>query len=152
MTKEEAIKKAVQFSNFLQLHPEWNNNKEVVLAAVQKSGWALEHASDEFRKDKEVILSAIANDRWSIRYSLLKGYQDFDEIVEKEGENFLFSCWDNLDEFVRIHVANHPDFLPNLEQIKIRLEDCSEEVQQVYQLRQDEWLSKMEENKLRNNI
>lgn len=33
-------------------------DKDVVMAAVQSAGWALEYASDEFKADKEVIMAA----------------------------------------------------------------------------------------------
>jgi hypothetical protein len=41
---------------------EMRGDKQVVLAAVIKDGWALQFASEEFRGDKEVVLVAIEND------------------------------------------------------------------------------------------
>ncbi len=38
---------------------------------------------------------AVKNDVDSCQYFLLKDYQTFDEIIEKEVESFLFSCWNN---------------------------------------------------------
>lgn len=87
-----------------------------------------------------------------LQYSTLKGYQNFDEIVKKEGEDFLFSCWNNIDWKTRLCVANHPNYLPTLKQIKAGLNDDVIKVKDVYQLRQDEWISKMEGNKLEDNI
>ncbi len=128
------------------------NDKEIVLAAVRQDGSTLYYASDELRQDKEVVLAATVNDvNACFYYSLLEGYQDFDEIVEKEGEGFLLSCCNNKDYKTRLQVANHPNFLPTLEQIERGLKDKDEEINQVYQLRQYEWLAKIEENKLRKN-
>ncbi len=56
---------------------------------------------------------------------LLKGYQSFEEILEKEGEVFLFSCWNSKDWEVRLEVANHQNFLPTLEQILIGMNSIS---------------------------
>ncbi len=53
--------------------------------------------------------------------SRLKGYQSFDEIVEKEVKHFFLSCWKNELVSIRIRVANHPNFIPTIEQIKIGL-------------------------------
>lgn len=72
---------------------------------------------------------AIRNNSRFCEYSLLEGYQNFDKIIEKEGEEFLFSCWI----------------------IKIGLKG-KEEIKQIYKLRKDEWVAKIEENKLKNII
>ncbi len=58
----------------------------------------------------------------------------------------MFSCWNNRNGGVRLQFANHPNFLPSVEQIKIGLKDDTYEVKQIYKLRQDEWLAKLEEN------
>jgi len=34
-------------------------DKEIVLTAVKKSGYALEHADESFKKDKEIVLAAV---------------------------------------------------------------------------------------------
>ena len=177
MTKEEALIKVKEHYWFLRERPEWNNDKEVAVAAVQKNGWNLEYASnklkndkeivlnavqqwggalqfasDELKNDKDIILTAVASDIDACDYSLLEGYQNFDDIAEKEGETFLFSCWNSDDDAIRLRVANHPNFLPTLEQLEIGLEDEGDEVQEIYRLRKDEWLAKIEENKLRNTV
>ncbi len=154
MTREEVLVAAKKNWQFLRKNPEWNNDKEIVMASVKQFKWALEFASDELKNDKEIILAAIVNYSNACKWSLLEGYQDFNEIVEKEGEDFLFSCWDNKDVQIRMQVANHPDFIPTLEQIENKLNDNEDYsfIKEIYQLRQDEWISKIEENKLRNTL
>lgn len=50
----------------------------------------------------------------------------------------MFSCWNNQIDRVRLQVANHPKFLPTLDQMEIGLQDSDNEVKEIYQLRQDE--------------
>ncbi len=94
-----------------------NNNKEVVLAAVQQ------YASDLIKKDKNMCLMSIRNNDNACKFFLLEGYKSFNEIVEKEGEDFLFSCCNNQIWKIRLQVANHQNFLPTPEQIAIGLKD-----------------------------
>lgn len=60
----------------------------------------------------------------------------------------------NIDNWkIRLQVTNHPNYFPTLEKIKIGLNDEYDEVKNpTYQLRQDEWFAKIEENKLRSTI
>lgn len=109
--------------------------------AVQNNCTSIQDMSYKLKKDKEIILIEVKND-------ILECYKTFEEIVEKEGEEFLFSCWNNEEWQTRLQVANHPNFLPTLEQIEIGLKNWHGEVKEIYQLRQDEWLAKIEENKL----
>ena len=37
------------------------NNKDVVLAAVQRYGFALQYASDDMKNDQEVVMAAVQN-------------------------------------------------------------------------------------------
>ena len=131
---------------------ELRNDKEIVMAAIKQDGEVLEYASNELRKDKEFILQVVAISTYACKYSLLEGYKNFNEVVEKEGEEFLFSCWNNKEAKTRLQVANHPNFLPTEEQIEVGLKDQRVGVKEVYQLRKEEWMAKMEENKLRNNL
>ncbi len=146
----EAIKQYSGSIEFASMN--LRNDKEVVLAASREYGLGLFFASADLKKDKELILEIAKVNKYTCKYSLLKGYQTFEEIVEKEGEEFLFSCWNNLSVEVRLMVANHPKFIPTKEQIEIGIKDRNSETRQVYQLRQDEWLAKIEENKLRNSV
>ena len=40
-------------------------DKEIVLAAVQQDGIALEYAAEELRADKEVVLAAVIENRYA---------------------------------------------------------------------------------------
>lgn len=153
------------------------NDHEVVLSAVRQYGESIGYASYALKDDKEIALEAILQDPCAFRYlssrlkgdkniilkvakkdssllyhATLKGYQSFDEIVEKEGEAFFLSCWNNKDWKTRLQVAKHHNFLPTVEQIEIGLQDHSKEVSSVYELRKDEWFGKLEELKLQSMI
>lgn len=67
---------------------------------------------------------------------------------KKEGEGFLFYCWDSHSNSIRLQVANHPNFIPTIDQMEIRLQDENEKIKQIYQLRQSEWCAKIEEIQL----
>ncbi len=60
--------------------------------------------------------------------------------------------WNNLECETRLRVANHTNFFTTVEQIEIGLKDEDGEVKEIYKLRRDEWIARMEENKLRNTI
>lgn len=113
---------------------------------------ALKWASRELKNNKEIIIKATANDTNACRFSLLDGYQNFDEILEKEGESFFFSCWNNRNWDITLEITNHINFLPTLDQIEFILKNTDNEITQIYRLRKDEWLAKMEENKLKNTL
>jgi hypothetical protein len=48
---------------------EMRGDKEVVLAAVMQDDRALQFASDEMRGDKEVVLAAVMQDGWPLRFA-----------------------------------------------------------------------------------
>ena len=48
--KEYTIKKAKINFEFSHNHPEWSNDKDVVLAAIQQDWWAFQYASGGLRK------------------------------------------------------------------------------------------------------
>ena len=39
--------------------PHLKNDREVVIEALKRSGWALEHASDELRRERDIVLGAV---------------------------------------------------------------------------------------------
>ena len=47
-------------------------DKEVVLAAVQKNGLALEHASRRLRADREVVLTAVEQNDRALKFAPLR--------------------------------------------------------------------------------
>ena len=54
-------------SDVTQPLPELRAYRDVVLAAVQKSGEALEYASDDLKADKEVVLAAVQQEGDALR-------------------------------------------------------------------------------------
>lgn len=102
------------------------------------------------RSDRDIILKVgCKNMNLISHYSLLKGYQTFEEIVEKEGESFLFSCWNNEDRSANLIIANHQNFIPTIEQYKKVMEDFDIRLKRVFEIRKEEWLAKWEENALK---
>ena len=66
---------------FLQYASEkLKDDREIVLAAVTKSGSALEFASDKLKDDKEIVLTAVTNRGYSLQYASTK-LKDDKEIV-----------------------------------------------------------------------
>ena len=44
-------------------------DREEMLKAVKKDGWALEYASDTLKADREVVLEAVRNDGDALKYA-----------------------------------------------------------------------------------
>lgn len=128
---------------------ELKNNKALVLKLLPYHGYILEYVSDELKKDKEVVLLATQYCSYASKFSLLIGYQNFDEIVEKEGEDFLFSCINNNVWYTRHLIVKHPNFYPNEATIGILLKDKSVDVLEIVKLRILDWFAKVEENKIK---
>lgn len=85
---KEAVLAGIQrdgrlFRNFDSL----KGDKEVVLAAVQSYGWALQYASKELRGDREVVLVAVKNFGGALRYAS-KELKEDREIVLTAVQNF----------------------------------------------------------------
>ena len=57
----------------------WRNNREIVLAAVQQDGTALEYASDIHKNDKDIVLVAVQNTGSGLKYAAeaLKDDEEF---------------------------------------------------------------------------
>ena len=51
---------------------------------MQHDGRALQYASYWLKNDKKIVLAAVIDSSLACCHSLLKGYQTFGEIVEKE--------------------------------------------------------------------
>ena len=73
-------KKALESGVSLSRYPSAQNNKELVLVAVNKKGTELFHASDELKGDKEVVMAAVSNDGDALA-SARGGLNDDKEIV-----------------------------------------------------------------------
>lgn len=137
MTQQEVIEKVKINNLFLYYHPEWNDNKVVVIEAVKANGLSLSYASKNLRNNKEIILESVKNDSMAAIYSLLEGYQTFDDIIEKEGEDFLFSCYKNNYAKTAIQVANHPNFNPNKEQMNYGLQHINSKIRKAYEIKKE---------------
>ena len=46
-----------------------SNDRDEVLAAVKKDGWALGDADESLKKDKEIVMTAVKNDERAIEYA-----------------------------------------------------------------------------------
>eukprot|EP00971_Amphidinium_carterae_P109745 2174031-Amphidinium_carterae.1 len=44
-------------------------DRDVVLAAVQKNGYALQYATEALRDDREVVLAAVQENGWALQYA-----------------------------------------------------------------------------------
>lgn len=137
--------------DFIKLLENNKNNRLLFLSAVKEDGYYLQYASNELRKDKEIILYAAIHDIYAIEYSLLEGYQTFEEVIEKEGKSFFFSCWNNKSDLIKLRVAKDSEYSPTTEQIKEGLQFV-DYVSEIYELRKDEWIAKIEGNTLRKEI
>ena len=56
-------------------------DKEVVMAAVYKDGWALRNASDELKNDKEVVMIAVAQNGRALDYASKKLKEDREVVM-----------------------------------------------------------------------
>jgi hypothetical protein len=100
------------------------NDKEVVLAAVNQCGWALEHASAELRNDKEVVLAAVNQNGWALRYASQELQNDKEVVlaaVTKHGsalenaseelqnnkEVCLVAVWQNKQSYEDLNESMH---------------------------------------------
>ena len=59
MTKKQAIAKVREdYSNLRDLK-KYHNDRDVVMAAVETDGWALQYATEELKADKEIVTVAV---------------------------------------------------------------------------------------------
>jgi uncharacterized protein YoaH (UPF0181 family) len=54
------------------------HDKDVAMAAVAQSGWALEHAAPELRKDRDVAMAAVARTGYALQYAAAELRKDKD--------------------------------------------------------------------------
>ncbi len=71
ITFEEALQRVQEDGRQLaSLNPEFQNNFDIVLAAVQQNGWwALRHASERLKNDPEVVLAAVKQNGIALFYA-----------------------------------------------------------------------------------
>ena len=58
---------------------ELKNDREMVLAAVNKNGAYLRYVSDEFKNDREIVTAAISKEPSAIKYASEKLQIEFDQ-------------------------------------------------------------------------
>eukprot|EP00546_Thalassionema_frauenfeldii_P013586 CAMPEP_0178916832 /NCGR_PEP_ID=MMETSP0786-20121207/12887_1 /TAXON_ID=186022 /ORGANISM="Thalassionema frauenfeldii, Strain CCMP 1798" /LENGTH=393 /DNA_ID=CAMNT_0020590269 /DNA_START=232 /DNA_END=1413 /DNA_ORIENTATION=- len=92
---------------------ELKNDKEVVLAAIQRTGEALEHASLELRNDKQVAIAAVENQPRAIEFASTKLKNDKELIliaVAKDGLALEYASLElrNNKQVAMTAVANEP--------------------------------------------
>lgn len=121
-------------------------NRKFIAKAIKKNALVYMHIQEEFKTDRELFLEAVRDNSQVCQFTTVSKYKNFKTLVKEEGEVFLFSCFKNKDFTTRILVANHPNFIPTLEQMEIGLQDKSDKVRDIYKLRQNEWNSKRENN------
>lgn len=143
-------------------------DRDFVLAAVQQNGWMLEFADANLKKDKDVVLAAVQQNKAIFDYlsrelgsicNVIKikypdyGYEEDKYLTKCESVKYLHdeisksSCFGNFELKIMKHISNAPYFLPSLELIDKGLK--SEETKKIFESRQDEWIAKIEEEKLK---
>ena len=95
----------------LKYAPEFQDDFEIVLSAVEIDGMALEFASDRLRKDKEVVQSAVKSESLALQWAGAKWKKDYETIllaVSKSGDaiQFLSKQWRNNIDIVRVAVRS----------------------------------------------
>ncbi len=75
-----------------KMKPEFRDNKEIVMAAVQVDGTVLQFASDRLRADKDVVMAAISRDLHSATYA-------HPSLIEKDDEVAKYYYSLNHDRF-----------------------------------------------------
>jgi len=80
-TKEEIIKIVKKRGILLSRFPEWQDDKDVALAAVKSFPFALQHVSERLKADKEVVLAAIKKEPRTLSLAAKEIY-DNDDVRE----------------------------------------------------------------------
>ncbi|MBR8700480.1 MULTISPECIES: DUF4116 domain-containing protein [unclassified Fusobacterium] len=124
LTNEEAQKLVSQDYKILQnLTKEQQNNKDIVLAAIQHDGRALEFASDELKDNKEVVLKAVNSNGLSLEFASDK--------LKNDKETVMAAIENNPDsiEFASLKLKNNKDISKETVKRKgINLRFLSEEI------------------------
>lgn len=75
---------------------ELRNDKDVVLAAVNKNGGSLQYASEALRNDKEIVLAAVKIYNYSLKYASDKLRNDRDVLfaaLDSQAEHYCDELW-----------------------------------------------------------
>lgn len=68
------------------------DDREIVLAAVQEDGRALEFVDERFKDDREIVLAAVQQNGWALEYASER-LRDDDDIVRAAAEQNSDSTW-----------------------------------------------------------
>lgn len=145
---------------FKLLSQEIQDSKVIVLQCIEINPNLLFDLPYLYKSDRDVVLQALMGDADTQRFCEIEEIKNnpnyFIEYLQTLENNIGFNdilnrCANNQNFKTKLFIANHPDFLPTTDQIEIGLES-RKALKEVYQLRKDEWLAKIEENKLKNNI
>lgn len=78
LEKKEAIETVKRKWSALVQIPQFQDDKDVVLAAIHTNGLALSAASERLRDDKEVVLESVKHDAFNVRYASQRLQKDPD--------------------------------------------------------------------------
>lgn len=84
-SKVVASKLAMEIA--LEYPEEYENDKDVMLAAVNIDGNALEHASEELKCDKDIVQAAVSNDGYALQYASEELKNDRDIVLAAVSNN-----------------------------------------------------------------
>ena len=91
-------------------------DREIVLAAVSKHGWALDYADDSLKKDREIVLAAVSQNGWALAYAASSLQKDRKIVLAAVSQNgwALYYADDSLKkdrEIVLAAVSKHGEAL-----------------------------------------
>lgn len=98
----------------------------------------------EFHYSKRIVKSLVRLNSDLVSMSRIEGYQTMKDIVKKEGESFLFSCFPNTNKELNKKIMQNERFLPTVEQIEMGSHLQDKELQQIYMQNKELWLLKHE--------
>ena len=106
--KEFALAVVNQNGSFLRYMPELKADRDVVLAAVRKNGFALEYASAALQADKEVVLAAVNNWGHSLEYASPELKKDRDVLMAAATKigNKIYKYTSGIDEQLNADLLN----------------------------------------------
>ena len=82
-----ALKYREKIAVDLGLSEEFRADKEIVLTAVKKCGYALKYASEELRNDREVVLEAFKRHNEALEYASRELQEEFYQKIQQFIDN-----------------------------------------------------------------
>ena len=67
--RDKALVEVKENGMKLKNYPAFNNDEEVVLAAVSKDGFSLEFASERLKNDKKIVLAAASKHGYALKFA-----------------------------------------------------------------------------------